>query len=149
MTASMKYYDQSNCSIYNKLITLLMVDGKFQTAKKIVDQSINNLNQHLNDSTESQLILLRLGVVLDSNSGILSKLIPIFKLYLGFWIAISLKKIWLILKSKCCPVWIIICFISLYFLIALHIADILINCGLDPTTVMIFIQYVFLFHLSL
>ena len=44
--------------IYNKLITLLMVDGKFQTAKKIVDQSINNLNQHLNDSTESQLMLL-------------------------------------------------------------------------------------------
>ena len=32
--------------IYNKLITLLMVDGKFQTAKKIVDQSITNLNQH-------------------------------------------------------------------------------------------------------
>ncbi len=34
------------------------------------------------DKTQ-QLILLRLGVVLDSNSGILSKLIPIFKLYLG------------------------------------------------------------------
>ena len=80
-----------------KIIMNASAVGYYNSSSSIVDESDGPGNDFLSDvciqwekkaneqfsSQTSQLILLRIGIVLDSNSGMLSKLITPFKLFMG------------------------------------------------------------------